>query len=136
MDQNNTKTPFLLSHTFSRSLLNNLEFGYDDDEQSLKGSISDLFVWDYSLSTNEIENYANCQKTEAWATAKIQWQDMNKMWTVVGKQSSVKIEDENRHWMCKDKNHRYYVGFSRVASFKGAMKFCSSFGGRLPTPNG
>ena len=73
---------------------------------------------------------------EPWATAKIQWQDMDKMWTVVGKQGSVKIEDENRHWMCKDKNHRYYVGFSRVASFKGAMKFCSSFGGRLPTPNG
>ena len=78
-------------------MLNNLEFGYDDDEQSLKGSISDIFVWDYSLSINEIENYAQCQKTEAWATAKIQWQDMDKMWTVVGDQSSVKIEDENIH---------------------------------------
>ena len=88
------------------------------------------------MSINEIKNYANCQKTEAWATAKIQWQDMDKMWTIVGEQSSVKIEDEKRHWMCKDKNHRYYVGFSCVTSFKGAMKFCSSFGGRLPTPNG
>ena len=39
IDQNNTKSPFLLSHEFSKTLLSNLEFGFEDEEESLKGKV-------------------------------------------------------------------------------------------------
>ena len=138
MDKNNTKSPFLTSYQFSKALLNNFEVGYvESGEESLKGSISDIFVWDYSLSADDITNYMTCDKTETWNTAMMQWSNLTKYWSIIqnqGHDGGLRKEKKNRSNLCRSYDYQYYVGFSQVRSFKNAIKHCSSFGGELPLP--
>ena len=129
MDMNNTKTSRLLSHKFSKSLLSNLEFAYERDQESFRGWISDIFVWDYSLSSSEMKSYTTCDINQIWKKAKIQWKNLEKYWTVKGDRTS-----HPRDHMCRNDDFWYYVGFVKTTTFKDAMKFCSSLGGQLPFP--
>ena len=72
-----------------------------------------------------MENYAKCEKTEAWETAKIQWKNLTNIWSIIGEKSAVKTEYIERNKMCRDENYRYYTG--QVVSIKQLCTYAVFF---------
>ena len=77
-------------------------------------------MWDYSLSANEMENYAKCEKTEAWETAKIQWKNLTNIWSIIGEKSAVKTEYIERNKMCVP-----YVKFVCIFDISQIQRKCN-----------
>ena len=109
--------------------------GTNDTISSLKGRISDFYLWDFPLTSEKIQNFVNCQDEDnTYNHAKISWQYLQKHWRLNLDGKSLLIYEKQRHQLCQRQEFNIFYGFPEQMNFQQAMKKCGSFGGTLPNP--
>ena len=79
LDPNINNDPLITNYKFTADLMNKLEIGTgnqgtNDTISSLKGRISDFYLWDFPLTSEKIQNFVNCEDEDiTYNHAKISW---------------------------------------------------------------
>jgi hypothetical protein len=120
--------------------MNKLEIGIGNQGtnntiSSLKGKISDFYLWDFPITSEMIHNFVFCQDEDStYDKAKISWQYLKKQWKLNLDGKSLLIHEKERHQLCQRQEFRRFYGFPEQMNFQQAMRKCGSFGGTLPNP--
>ena len=127
----------MLNDTFSAELFNKLEIGTEfDPSVSLKGDITDIYMWDYPLTPISLQNYFLCQPDDSLDKSLASWKNYRTIWTLsLDGNSLVEKFNPPREFCLKD-DAIIYIGFSEQMTFEPAMRHCLSFGGFIPLPSG
>ena len=86
LDPNINNDPLITNYKFTADLMNKLEIGTgnqgtNDTISSLKGRISDFYLWDFPLTSEKIQNFVNCEDEDiTYNHAMISWQYLQKHW--------------------------------------------------------
>ena len=121
--------------------MNNLEIGTGNEGNyttifSLKGQISDFYLWSTPIPTKAIETFMSCEDDEnnTLSKAEISWVNWEEYWTLQKNGNSFLTSMHQRHRLCRREEFNNFVGFTKQMNFKEAMMYCRSFGGELPIP--
>ena len=137
LDTSYKDNPPILNDTFSAGLFNNLEVGTEfDPTVSLKGDITDFYVWDFPLSQKSVEKYLSCQQDASHEKSIVSWKNFRKVWTLSLDGTSLVEKYNPPKEFCLREDEIVYIGFSEQMTFEPAMRHCLSFGGFVPLPNG
>ena len=141
LDPNINNDPLITNYKFTADLMNKLKIGTgnqgtNDTISSLKGRISDFYLWDFPLTSEKIQNFVNCEDEDiTYNHAKISWQHLQKHWRLNLDGKSLLIYEKQRHQLCQRQEFNRFYGFPEQMNFQHAMRKCGSFGGTLPNPS-
>ena len=134
-------SPLITNYILSADLMNNLEIGTGNDGNyttifSLKGKISDFYLWSTLIPTKAIETFMACEADEnnTLSKAEIPWDNWENDWTLQKNGNSFLTSTQERQKLCRREEFNKFVGFTHQMNFKEAMMYCKSFGGELPIP--
>ena len=140
LDPNVNNNPLITNYKITAELMNKLEIGTGNQGtnstiSSLKGRISDFYLWDFPITSEMIHNFVFCEDEDsAYDKAKISWQYLQKHWKLNLDGKSLLIHEKQRHQLCQRQEFRRFYGFPEQMNFQQAMRKCGSFGGTLPNP--
>ena len=140
LDPNVNNNPLITNNKFTAKLMNKLEIGIGNQGtnstiSSLKGKISDFYLWDFPITSEMIHNFVFCEDEDStYDKAKISWQYLKKQWKLNLDGKSLLIHEKERHQLCQRQEFRRFYGFPEQMNFQQAMRKCGSFGGTLPNP--
>ena len=140
LDPNVNNNPLITNYKFTAEVMNKLEIGTGNQGtnsmiSSLKGKISDFYLWDFPITSEMIHNFVFCEnKDSTYDEAKISWQYLKKQWKLNLDGKSLLIYEKERHQLCQRQEFRRFYGFPEQMNFQQAMRRCGSFGGTLPNP--
>ena len=139
LDPNLDKTPLITNYKFSANLMNNLEIGSGNPgkstDSSLKGEVSDFYLWNFPISSETIQNFAFCkEENNVFDMATISWLNWENYWSLDLNGNSLVQYEETRHKLCRRQEFKMFIGFSTQMNFREAIRQCNSFGGTLPLP--
>ena len=140
LDPNVNNNPLITNYKFTAEVMNKLEIGTGNQGtnsmiSSLKGKISDFYLWDFPITSEMIHNFVFCEKKDGtYDEAKISWRYLKKQWKLNLDGESLLIYEKERHQLCQRQEFRRFYGFPEQMNFQQAMKKCGSFGGTLPNP--
>lgn len=124
----------VLNYELASDLFTNLVVGSaskDEVSTSLKGEISDLYIWSSAWSQKSIDNFMNCE-VDSGQFSLAPWVDWTNYWELTKQGKALSILQNLRSHLCRREDFRKYVGFVEKMNYEKAMKLCSSMGGRLP----
>ena len=137
LDTSSEHNPLVLNDTFSPQLFNNLEVGTEyDPSVSLKGDITDIYIWDYPLNELSLKKYFSCGYDGSYEKSLVSWKNFRKIWTLSEDGSSLLEKFNPPRDFCLEDEEVVHIGFSKQMSFEPAMRLCLSFGGFIPLPSG
>ena len=137
LDTSYKDNPPILNDTFSPDLFKNLEIATEfDPSVSLKGDITDFYIWDYPLNLNSIENYLSCHQDGNYEDSIVSWQNSKNDWTLNLDGNSLLEKYNPPKDFCSREDKIIFIGFSEQMTFEPAMRHCLSFGGFIPLPVG
>ena len=140
LDPNVNNNPLITNYKFPAELMNKLEIGTGNQGtnstiSSLKGRLSDFYLWDFPITSKMIHSFVFCENEDStYDEAKISWQYLQKQWKLNLDGKSLLIYEKERHQLCQRQEFRRFYGFPEQMNFQQAMKKCGSFGGTLPNP--
>ena len=140
LDPNLNNNPLITNYKFTAELMNKLEIGTGNQGKnstiySLKGKISDFYLWDFPITSEMIHKFVFCENEDStYDEAKISWQYLQKHWKLNLDGKSLLKQERKRHQLCRRQEFNRFYGFSEQMSFREAMRHCGSFGGTLPIP--
>ena len=140
LDPNVNNNPLITNYKFTAELMNKLEIGTGNQGtnstiSSLKGRISDFYLWDFPIMSEMIQNFVFCENEDSsYEKAKISWQYSQKHWKLNFDAKSLLIHEKERHQLCQRQEFKRFYGFPEQMNFHQAMRKCGSFGGTLPNP--
>ena len=137
LDTSHKDNPPVLNDTFSAELFNKLEIGTEfDPSVSLKGDITDIYMWDYPLTQFSLHNYFSCQPDDSLDKSLASWENYRTTWTLSLDGTSLLEKFNPPREFCLKDDAIIYIGFSEQMTFEPAMRHCLSFGGFIPLPAG
>ena len=137
LDTSYKDNPPVLNDTFSAELFNKLEIGTEfDPSVSLKGDITDIYMWDYPLTQFSLHNYFSCQPDDSLDKSLASWKNYRTTWTLSLDGTSLLEKFNPPREFCLKDDAIIYIGFSEQMTFEPAMRHCLSFGGFIPLPSG
>ena len=140
LDPNLNNNPLITNYKFTAELMNKLEIGSGNQGTnstiySLKGKISDFYLWDFPITPGMIHKFVFCENEDStYDEAKISWQYLQKHWKLYLDGKSLLIHEKERHQLCHRQEFKIFYGFPEQMNFQQAMRKCGSFGGTLPNP--
>lgn len=134
-DMTNIDNDIMATKPLPKDLFNNLEFGAEEESsRTFKGKISDVNIWNYVLSENDLNDYAFCKNSHIYKHARVSWNNNTKYWTLVKDGNALEVARLPRWKLCRRENSTFTYGFTKPMDFEKSLKLCSSLNGYLPLP--
>ena len=117
LDPNVNNNPLITNYKFTAEVMNKLEIGTGNQGtnsmiSSLKGKISDFYLWDFPITSEMIHDFVFCEnKNSTYDEAKISWQYLKKQWKLNLDGKSLLIYEKERHQLCQRQEFRRFYGF-------------------------